>query len=310
MAERPCPPRPPAWLERVAMGCFLALSPRLPRHPPQETPERLEPFECVAVPRRSGRGALAGTWYPALGRARGAVLLLHPWMVWGQTYFHRRSRIDALRDAGYHVLTVDFSGFGASGRPCGFFDRDAADALAFLRQRAGDLPLHVWGVSAGGYWAHLVLSRTDLVAGAMFEDVSPHLLEWSWREAPLGRPMYLFFRHCLRSAYRFLDLRRHAGSMTLRAATYVSGACDRGVRPEDTRALARLAGGRSHLVAGAGHLASIKLAEEEINALALDTFRRAEERGRAADHPALEETGATRRRREISRLALASDGGL
>jgi pimeloyl-ACP methyl ester carboxylesterase len=238
----------------------------------------MAPFESVTVPRRHGRGVLTATWFPAEDRPRGAVLLLHPWLVWGKAYFHLRGRIEALRAAGYHVLTLDFPGFGGSGAPHGFFDRDVEVGLELLCQRAGELPIHVWGVSAGGYWAHPVLSRTDLVTSAMFEDVAPHLLEWSWRVAPLGRPFYLFFRSFFRSAYRYLDIRSHAGSMSLGAATYVSGERDRGVRPEDTRALAELAGAEHRILPGADHLGSIKTAGDEVIALALETFRRAEER--------------------------------
>jgi pimeloyl-ACP methyl ester carboxylesterase len=197
-------------------------------------------------------------------------------MVWGKAYFYLRGRLQALRAAGYHALILDFPGFGGSGPVRGFFDRDVEDGLAALRQRAGDLPLHVWGVSSGGYWAHPFLSRTDLVTGAMFEDVSPHLFEWSWRMAPLGRPGYVLFRAVLPSAHRYLDIRRHAGSMSLGAVTYISGERDQGVRPQDTRALAELAGGRSHVVAGAEHLGAIKVAGDEVIGLALDTFERAE----------------------------------
>ena len=77
------------------MGLFLALSPRLPRIEQPETPERLAPFEEVTVPRLKGRGDLTATWFPAAGRPRGAVLLLHPWLVWGRAYFHLRGRIEA-----------------------------------------------------------------------------------------------------------------------------------------------------------------------------------------------------------------------
>jgi pimeloyl-ACP methyl ester carboxylesterase len=154
----------------------------------------------------------------------------------------------------------------------GFFDRDVEAGLAELRRRAGSLPLYVWGVSAGGYWAHPVLARTNDVAGAFFEDVSPHLFEWSWRVAPLQRPFYLFYRYALRSSYRFLDMRRHAEAFSLRAVTYVGGAKDPGIHPDDTRELAARAGGRHHIVDGAGHLDSIKLARREVLALALETF--------------------------------------
>jgi hypothetical protein len=120
-----------------------------------------------------------------------------------------------------------------------------------------------------------------VVAGAFFEDVAPHLFEWSWRMAPQGRPDYLVYRTCLPSAHRFLDIRRHAGSMSLGAVTYVSGERDRGVRPEDTRTLASLAGARYYLVPGADHLGSIKIAGDEVIGLALDTFQRAEEKAAA-----------------------------
>ncbi len=275
MERATAPTRPEAWKERFATGLFRALSPRLERTAPPEPPEELAPFDRVSVAKWKGR--LSATWFPAAGEPRGAVLLLHPWMPWGQAYFHRRGRIEALRAAGYHAMTLDLGGFGASDRSEGFFDRDIEAGLLDLRKRAGGLPLHLWGVSSGGYWAHPVLARTSLVSGAMFEDVSPHLLEWSWRTAPLGRPFYLFYRHVLRQAYRFLDARSHARAMSMKAAvTYVSGEKDRGVRPEDTRALAEAAGGRCHIVPGTGHLGAIKLAPAEIIALALDTFSRAE----------------------------------
>jgi uncharacterized protein len=274
--EGSVPPRPGAREERLATGLFLLLSPRLPRTEQPVPREDLAPFEALSVPRWNGAAPLSAVWFPA-ERPRGAVLLLPPWLVWGKAYFYLRGRLQALRAAGYHALILDFPGFGGSGPVQGFFDRDVEDGLAALRRQAGDLPLHVWGVSSGGTWAHLVLSRTDLVTGAMFEDVSPHLFEWSWRVAPLGRPAYLFFRTVFRSAYRFLDARRHAAAMALRTVTYVSGEGDLGVRPEDTRALAETAGGRWRIVPGADHLGAIKVAGEEVVALALDTFRRAEE---------------------------------
>jgi alpha/beta hydrolase family protein len=287
VVENSVPLRPGARQERLSMGLFLFLSPHLPPTRQPDPRDDLAPFEAMAVPRRNRPGSLAATWFPA-EHPRGAVLLLPPWLVWGRAYFHLRGRIQALRAAGYHVLTLDFPGFGGSGPVDGFFDRDVADGLEFLRRRAEGLPLHVWGVSAGGTWGHLALSRARGVAGAMFEDVSPHLLEWSWHMFPAWRPGFLFFRTCFRSAYRFLDARRHAAAMDLAAVTYVSGEQDRGVRPQDTGALAAAAGGRCRIVPGAGHLGAIKLASGEILSLALDTFRQAEEEPRAArDGPRL-----------------------
>jgi pimeloyl-ACP methyl ester carboxylesterase len=271
----PLPPRPSPWYERRAATLVFALGPRLPRLEQAPPPAGLNPWEDVSI-ERPGAGPLGGTWYPAQG-PRGAVLLVHPWLEWGKSYFHRRGRVQALRAAGYHSLAVDLGGFGGTRREPGFLDRDVEAAFQHLRRLAGDLPLHVWGVSAGAYWSHFFLARGVGAAGAMFEDVSPHLLQWSWRMAPLGRPFYLFFRHVLRGAYRYLDIRGHAPAMSLGAVSYVSGEKDRGVLPGETRELAAATGGRALIVPGAGHLESIKVANAEVIALALDTFRRAEE---------------------------------
>lgn len=239
----------------------------------------MEPFESCSIERSHGMGHLAATWYPAFGTPRGAVLLVHPWIKWGQSYFHRRGRIGALRGAGYHVLTFDLSGVGQSSadRP-GFYDRDLEDALAALRRRAPGLPVHLWGVSCGGYWAHPLLSRVS-VTGAMFEDVATHLIDWSGRMAPWGWPFYRFFRHGFRHAYRFMDLRQHAPHLRARAVAYVSGALDRGVLPAETRQLAHAAGATVRIIAAADHLESIKRDGEGVIALALETFERAEAAG-------------------------------
>ncbi len=269
------PRRPSPRQERLANRLFLALSPRL-RAGRQTSPSRLYAFEHIEIERSQGRGTLSATWYQAAGTARGAVLLAHPWVVWGEGYFHRRGRVEALQAAGYHALTFDLGGVGASGPASGaFYDRDLEDALAALAARAGGLPLHFWGVSCGGYWGHPLLSRVA-VAGAMFEDVPGHLIEWSSRMAPWGLPCYLFFRHCLRPSYRYMDLCRHAPHLRVRAAAYVSGGRDRGTLPAETAELARLAGAGYRLVPDADHLESIKLAGEEVIRLALETYDRAE----------------------------------
>lgn len=268
------PPRPSAWQEPVASALFRALAPRLGGRQPR-TPRRLAPFEPFTFPRADGV-ELAATWYPAPGSARGAVLLAPPWHEWGQAYFHYFGRLEGLRDAGYHALTFEPAGVGRSGRPRGLSDRDFEAAFGELRRRAPDLPLHFWGVSFGGYWAHPVLARASghgvSVHGAFFEDVSPHFIEWSKRQVPFGYPCYLLFQHLLPWAYRYFDLRRHAPHLRVASAAYVSGELDRGVRPAETRELARLAGGEHLVVPGADHLETFQKAREDVLALALRTF--------------------------------------
>ncbi len=268
------PPRPSALEERFAFPHFRLFSPRLPRVDQPPPPPVLRPYEIVRVPANTGRpGTLEGTWFSAHPETpRGAVLLVPPWLQWGRSYFHRRGRIPALRRAGYHVLSLDFPGFAGSAVARGFFDRDVAAGIDEIERRAPGLPLHVWGVSAGGHWAHQAIARDPRVRAAFFEDVSPHLLEWGWREAPLARPGYLLLRLLYPRSYRFLDIRRHAPALQGRPVAYVSGELDRGVRPEDTRALARLAGGEARIIPGAGHLEAIKVANREVISLALATF--------------------------------------
>lgn len=274
-------PRPPRIEEWLGARLFLALSPRLRDQPQPPIPDDLGTFRAVALPRGEGQGSLSGTWYPTNGRmakgkpVKGVVVLLPPWTVWGQAYFLRRNRIQALREAGYHALTLDLPGFGASGKPWLFFDRDLEEALATVRERTVNLPLFVWGVSAGGYWAHPAMARLPWVRGAFFEDVAPHLLEWGWRNSPWSRPFFLFFRFLLPRAHRFLDLRNHAPGLRGRSVAYVTGACDLGVPAKDASKLASLAGAQHHLVPRAGHLASIKIATREVISLALATFERA-----------------------------------
>lgn len=271
------PPRPPAGEERLAAFLLRALSPRLEKVEPVDPPAELAPFTRFDVARPADPGRLAATWYPTAGEARGAVLLVHPWVPWGQAYFHRRGRLPILRAAGYHAMTFDLGGVGGSARaPRDFHSADVEAAIGALEERAGGLPLFLWGVSAGGYWSHLVLSRRPGIRGAVFEDVSSHLIRWSWRQAPWGIPGYLFFEHGLKRAYRFLDLRRHAPHLRVAATAYVSGEDDRGVRSEETRDLARRAAAQCLVVPGAGHLQAVKVAEDDVVALALRTFELAD----------------------------------
>jgi pimeloyl-ACP methyl ester carboxylesterase len=247
----------------------------LPRVEPAAPPPALAPFEPIALQRRDRGGTLGGWYFPAAGPARGTVLFLHPWMEWGSAYFFRRERLQAVRRAGYDACAVDLSGFGRSAAPAGFYDRDVVDALAALVERGAPAPLHIWGVSSGGYWSHVALSSRGGVAGAFFEDVAAHLFEWSWRQMPQWRAGFTVFRWIFPEFYRWLDVRRHAAHLRLGAVAYASGERDRGVRPEDTRALAAAAGGDFHLVAGAGHLEGIKRDPDALIALALSTFERA-----------------------------------
>jgi hypothetical protein len=68
--------------------------------------------------------------------------------------------------------------------------------------------------------------------------------------------------------------RGHASALRVDVVAYVGGERDLGVLPDETRELARLARGKSLIVPGADYLAAIKIANEEVIGLAIETFRK------------------------------------
>ncbi|MEM1181217.1 MAG: alpha/beta fold hydrolase [Acidobacteriota bacterium] len=266
--------RPSTWVELAGQGLLKALSPKLPTVPTAPPPAALEPATDFEIDRTEAPGRLAATWFPADGEtARGVVLLLHPWHGRGQAYFHRHRRIPVLRDAGYHVMSFDFGGIGASGPTRRHFaDRDVLDAVRVAKGRAGERPLHLWGVCLGGFYGCLAMLEATEVDSAFFEDVTPHPLTWSRRRAPWGRPAYRFFQTALPSAYRFLDLFEQAPRLSGRPTAWVSGAWNDTVLTQETREIARRAGGRALIVDDAKHLECMRRGRGSMVELALGTF--------------------------------------
>lgn len=251
------PPRPPLWEERLAVRAIRRFSPGPSRRvPPADPPPSLAPFERFRIPRAFDGGTLDATFYPA-PRAHSAVLLAHPGLEWGQAYFHRRGRIEALREAGFAALAFDFPGFGGSAPSTGFWDRSLADAQKALARRAAGLPISLWAVSIGGVGAHPWLSGGARVRAAVFEDVSPHLEEYGSRVGRAGA-LYKAAYRALPRTRAFLDLARHAPFLGVRPL-YVVGSNDRGVPVASARRLAEAAEGELLVIEGARHLESIKV---------------------------------------------------
>ena len=108
----------------------------------------------------AGGSRLHGWFLPATGQAKGTVLHLHGNAANVSNHLPLVSWLPA---RGYHVLMIDYRGFGRSeGKPSldGIVD-DAAAALAYLRTRAevDSTRLIVLGQSIGGATALRMLAR-------------------------------------------------------------------------------------------------------------------------------------------------------
>ncbi len=249
-------PREERVVERLLARGFLGDLFAQPQDP--APPEwGAQPF---GIPRAAG-GVLAALLFPHPD-PQGVVLLAHPGIGPAKGYFHRGDRIPFLRDLGFSVATFDHGGFGESDAMSGLYHREWADVLAWARRRFPRAPLHAWGVSLGGYFAHHALAEDAAgVSSAVFEQVAPDLFAYRVPGQPLLRAGSVLSRTLAPGAARWFPARAHALHVKADRVLYVSGDADRGIPLEDARSLVRAASplARHHVVAGAGHLEAWKL---------------------------------------------------
>ncbi|NIE75728.1 alpha/beta fold hydrolase [Pantoea sp. Ap-967] len=122
----------------------------------REVPGRAAGFVETAIDGSKLEGAvlLSNT-----AKAKGVVLLCHPFLKYGMHYFFENSLDQSFLDQGYHVVTFNFKGFGRSTIGGHAF---ADDVLAIARKIAReypDLPIHLVGCSFGGYHLSHALAR-------------------------------------------------------------------------------------------------------------------------------------------------------
>lgn len=222
--------------------------------PPEWDPQ---PF---GIPRAAG-GLLAAILFPH-ETPRGVVLLGHPGIGPAKGWFHRGDRVPFLRQLGFAVVTFDHGGFGESDAPTRLYHAEWEDVLAWTRRRFPSLPIHVWGVSVGGYFAHHALAapETKGVRSAVFEQVTPDLLGYAGPPWAAWRAAALAARLAAPAARAWLPTEAHALHVKAEHVLYVSGDADAGVPPAHARRLVRAAGPLAghHVVVGAGHLEAWK----------------------------------------------------
>lgn len=223
---------------------------------PQDPPPPEWGAQAFGIPRKTG-GLLAGLMFPHEA-PRGVVLLGHPGIPPGKGYFHRNERIPFARSLGLTVATFDHGGFGESDGPTGLYHNEWEDVLGWARRRFPDMPLHVWGVSLGGYFAHHALARDPGVAGAVFEEVTPDLTRYgNYVSGRLGR---VAARVVMPTFLQWFPATAHAPFLHAERVLYVHGGKDHGISRADADALVKAAGPLAQrvLVPDAGHLESWK----------------------------------------------------
>lgn len=210
---------------------------------------------------------IAGSYWPGARADAPAILLLH-----GINNNRDRMRAQALwlNGLGYGVLAIDFRGHGQSGaaqRSFGLNEaRDAAAALAFVRNGQPGRQVGLIGISLGGAAALLgeegPLPVQAMVLHAVYPDLDTAIVNRLARVsgrplAHLGAPL-LTYQSWPRYGVApgriapIEGLRRFRGGLLI-----VGGSADRDTTPADSRAMIAAAPGWKDLwmIEGADHLA-------------------------------------------------------
>lgn len=252
------PPPAPGPAEAAALRLALRWTwARGLQHQPQDPPPHAWAASVVRVPRRCG-GTLGALAFDAPA-PRGVVLFGHPGIGPAKGYFHRSDRIPFVHKLGLSALTFDYGGFGESDAACATHAHEWLDALESARRRWVGLPLHVWGVSLGGYFAHHALAMdAEGVESALFEQVTPDLTRYARAAGEPSLPVFRAFRTVAPHAAGWFPAISHAPHLRARRVLHVAGTRDHGIRVEESEALAAATHppARLHVVEGARHLSA------------------------------------------------------
>lgn len=153
-----------------------------------EVPARLA-HERVEFEGNTG-ARVVGRWFPA-ERSRGAVVLAHPDKRYAQHWFVENGWVDFLHEAGFDVLTFDFTGYGGSTGVATYYHEDLVAAARVAERWAGGLPVHVVGVSMGAFVGANASPFLPFVDGLVLESPYPSFNSW-YSRGPYRWAMELF----------------------------------------------------------------------------------------------------------------------
>jgi pimeloyl-ACP methyl ester carboxylesterase len=131
--------------------------------------------EPVAL--RSADGtALEGALVDGGADARGVIVFCHPLLRYGYHYFLRSGLARWAAGEGFHGVLFNFQGIGRSGLGGLCFADDVVGVAGWAREEYPGLPVHIVGLSFGGYHAAHALTRLDgTVASATLDSVPPRI---------------------------------------------------------------------------------------------------------------------------------------
>jgi alpha-beta hydrolase superfamily lysophospholipase len=130
------------------------------------------PAERVSIPGLDASVLEAAVMVCEATQPRAVVLLCHPFLRYGKSYFLVNGYAGWLRDAGCHVVAFDFKGFGGSTLAGVCFADDVKAAADWARARFPGLPVHLLGTSFGGFHAvHAIARHGAMVDAAIFDSV-------------------------------------------------------------------------------------------------------------------------------------------
>lgn len=97
----------------------------------------------------------------AVSQARGTVILAHPYLAEARNFFIGRGHADLYYDAGFHVVTFDFNGFGESPFIDFNYENDLSAVAEYAHRRFTGLGIYGHGVSFGAAQIIVYATHTD-----------------------------------------------------------------------------------------------------------------------------------------------------
>lgn len=118
-------------------------------------------WEQVRFVSRS-HSVISGLYGPAdNGPAKGTIVCCHPMGTIAKGFFLRNGIADRFRAHGYNVLLFDFNGFGESTDGDLYLYKDIMAAGLYAKERGGNLPVGIYGISFGAAMAVCSFSKSN-----------------------------------------------------------------------------------------------------------------------------------------------------